>query len=106
MSIIYYGKNFFKSLNGEILISPNTNKEILDRGISTCVDEACLPVKVFHGHVDYLKDKVDYLFIPKFISIYKMEYCCPKHLGLTDMVRHSIENLPEIIEPIINLRKK
>ena len=98
-------EEFFKNLNGEILISPNTNKEILDRGISTCVDEACLPVKVFHGHVDYLKDKVDYLFIPKFISIYKREYCCPKHLGLTDMVRHSIEELPEIIEPIINLRK-
>jgi predicted nucleotide-binding protein (sugar kinase/HSP70/actin superfamily) len=98
-------EEFFKNLDGEIIISPSTNKDILDRGISTCVDEACLPVKAFHGHVDYLKDKVDYLFIPKFISIYKREYCCPKHLGLPDMVKHSIEDLPEIIEPIINLRK-
>lgn len=97
-------KEFFTNLNAEVIISPITNKDILNKGISTCVDEACLPVKVFHGHVDYLKDKVDYIFIPKFISIYKREYCCPKHLGLPDMVKHSIEDLPEIIEPIINLR--
>ena len=64
-----------------------------------------MPVKVFHGHVDYLKDKVDYIFIPKFISIYKKEYCCPKHLGLPDMVRHSIEGLPQIIDTEVNLRK-
>lgn len=97
-------EEFFKNLNTKVVISPKTNKDILNRGISTCVDEACLPVKVFHGHVDYLKDKVDYIFIPKFISLYKREYCCPKHLGLPDMVKHSIEDLPEIIEPTINLR--
>lgn len=98
-------EEFFKNLNVNLLISPRTNKDILNRGISTCVDEACLPVKVFHGHVDYLKDKVDYIFIPKFISLYKREYCCPKHLGLPDMARHSIGGLPTIIEPVINLRK-
>ena len=97
-------EEFFKNLGGEVIVSPKTNKDILNQGISTCVDEACLAVKVFHGHVDYLKDKVNYIFIPKFISIYKREYCCPKHLGLPDMVRHSIPDLPEIIEPIINLR--
>ncbi len=80
-------EEFFKNLNTKVVISPpKTNKDILNRGISTCVDEACLPVKVFHGHVNYLKDKVDYIFIPKFISLYKREYCCPKHLGLPDMV--------------------
>ncbi len=98
-------KKFFNNLDVEVVISPKTNKEILDAGIFSCVDEACLPVKVFHGHVEYLKDKVDYLFIPKFISLYRMEYCCPKHLGLPDMIKHSIEGLPEIITPVINLRK-
>lgn len=98
-------EEFFKNLGVNLVVSPKTNKDILNRGISTCVDEACLPVKVFHGHVDYLKDKVDYIFIPKFISLHQREYCCPKHLGLPDMVKHSIENLPVIIEPIINLRK-
>ncbi len=98
-------KEFFNNLDVEVVPSPKTNKDILNKGVHTCVDEACLPVKVFHGHVDYLKDKVNYIFIPKFISIYPKEYCCPKHLGLPDMVRHSIEGLPEIIDPEINLRK-
>lgn len=98
-------KEFFNNLGVEVVTSPKTNKDILNKGVHACVDEACLPVKVFHGHVDYLKDKVDYIFIPKFISIYKKEYCCPKHLGLPDMVRHSIEGLPQIIDTEINLRK-
>lgn len=98
-------KEFFDNLGVEVITSPKTNKDILNAGAHTCVDEACLPVKVFHGHVDYLKDKVDYIFIPKFISIYRREYCCPKHLGLPDMVKHSIEGLPEIVDTEVNLRK-
>ncbi|NLY66042.1 MAG: hypothetical protein GX069_00620 [Tissierellia bacterium] len=98
-------KSFFNNLGVEVLISPKTNKEILDRGVNACVDESCLPVKVFHGHVDYLKDKVDYIFIPKIISIHKREYNCPKHLGLPDMVKNSIKGLPEIIDTEVNLRK-
>lgn len=96
---------FFRELGAEVILSPKTNKEILDNGIFSCVDEACLPVKIFHGHVNYLKDKVDYLFIPKVISIRKKEYCCPKVLGLPDMVRFSIEDLPPIITTKINLFK-
>ena len=98
-------ERFFDNLGVEVVVSPKTNKDILNRGIHACVDEACLPVKVFHGHVDYLKDKVDCIFVPKFISIYKKEYCCPKHLGLPDMIKHSIDGLPEIIDTQINLRK-
>ncbi|NLW40148.1 MAG: hypothetical protein GXY96_04360 [Tissierellia bacterium] len=98
-------KRFFDNLEVEVVMSPKTNRDILNTGVQACVDEACLPVKVFHGHVDYLKDKVDYIFIPKFISLYRGEYCCPKHLGLPDMVRHSIDGLPQIIDTEVNLRK-
>ncbi|GFN34216.1 acyl-CoA dehydratase activase-related protein [Tepidimicrobium xylanilyticum] len=98
-------KEFFNNLGAEVIISPRTNKAILNRGIHACVDEACLPVKIFHGHVDYLKGKVDYIFIPKIISLYKREYCCPKHLGLPDMVRYSLDGLPEIIDTEVNLIK-
>lgn len=98
-------KSFFNNLGVEVVISPKTNKNILDRGINACVDEACLPIKIFHGHVDYIKDKVDYLFIPKITSTYKREYNCPKHLGLPDMVKHSIKELPTIIDTEVNLKR-
>ena len=98
-------EEFFNSLGIDVIFSPKTNKDILNKGVHDCVDEACLPIKVFHGHVNYLRDKVDYIFIPKFISIYRREYCCPKHLGLPDMIKHSIDGLPKIIDTEINLRK-
>ncbi|RKD32715.1 acyl-CoA dehydratase activase-related protein [Thermohalobacter berrensis] len=98
-------KEFFKELGVEVVLSSKTNKEILDKGVSACVDEACLPVKVFHGHVEDLKDKVDYIFIPKFISIRKREFICPKFLGLPEMIKNSIKDLPPIIDTEINLRK-
>lgn len=98
-------KEFFKEVGAEVVLSNKTNKDILDKGVSTCVDEACLPVKVFHGHVCDLKDKVDYLFIPKFMSIYKKEFICPKFLGLPEMVKNSIKDLPPIIDIQIDLRK-
>lgn len=98
-------EDFFDYLGVQIVISPKTNNTILNAGIINSVDEACLPVKLFHGHVDYLKDKVDYIFIPKFISIHKKEYCCPKLLGLPEMITHSIKDLPRIISPIVDLNK-
>lgn len=96
-------KSFFDSLNIELVSSDKTTKDILNLGIENCVDEACLPVKIFHGHVVYLRDKVDYMFIPKYISLYKREYNCPKHLGIANMIYHSIGDLPQLIAPKIKL---
>ncbi len=39
------------------------------------------------------------------MSTYKREYNCPKHLGLPDMVKHSIKELPMIIDTRVNLRR-
>lgn len=107
-AFIYYDYNiifeeFFKELGVEVILSKDTNRDILNDGVKSAVDEACFPVKVFHGHVEYLKDKVDYIFIPKIISVCKKEYNCPKILGLPDMVKHSIKNLPTIIDTEVDM---
>jgi predicted nucleotide-binding protein (sugar kinase/HSP70/actin superfamily) len=98
-------KTFMEELGAEIVVSDYTSKKILDVGVKTCIDETCLPVKVYHGHIASLKDKVDYLFVPRFTSISKNEYVCPKFGGLPDMVRHSFKDLPVIIDTEVNLRK-
>lgn len=98
-------KEFLNELGAEVVLSSKTNKNILNNGVNNCVDEACLPVKVFHGHVMELRDRVDYIFIPKIISIQKREFICPKFLGLPEMIKNSIEDLPPIIDIEINLRK-
>lgn len=108
--LIYYDYNiifeeFFKELGVEVVLSKDTNGDILNDGVKVSVDQACLPVKVFHGHVESLKDKVDYIFIPKLISVGKKEYNCPKILGLPDMIKHSISDLPKIIDVEVDMSK-
>jgi len=100
-----FWKTFFEEIGAEIVVSDRTTKRILDDGIKNCVDEACLPVKLFHGHVMNLRGRVDYLFIPRFTSVSKGEYVCPKFGGLPDMIRQSLKDLPPIIDTEVNLRK-
>jgi predicted nucleotide-binding protein (sugar kinase/HSP70/actin superfamily) len=98
-------RTFLEELGAEVIVSGQTTKKILDNGVKSCIDEACLPVKVFHGHVADIKDKVDYLFIPRLTSVSKNEYICPKIGGLPDMVRHTLHDLPQIIDVEVNMRK-
>lgn len=98
-------KTFFEALGAEVILSEPSNKRILDLGVKRAVDEICLPFKLFFGHVESLKSKVDYLFIPRMMSIEKKEWICPKFLGLPDMVKAQISDLPPLIAPDFNLRK-
>ncbi|MDW8801927.1 acyl-CoA dehydratase activase-related protein [Clostridium sp. A1-XYC3] len=94
-------ETFFTELGAEIIASPDTNKEILDIGVKHSVDEACLPVKVFHGHVASIKDKCDIIFIPRIMQLDTREFICPKFCGLPEMVLNSISDMPKaIIYPI------
>lgn len=98
---------FFQELGSELVISPDTNKDILDEGVKYCVDDACLPVKVFHGHVAYLKDKCDIILIPRIMQVRNREYICPKFCGLPEMIKNSIPQIPRIIDkPIYVISKK
>lgn len=100
-----FAKAFFEELGAEIIISPDTNKRILDEGVHSCVDEACLPMKVFHGHVSWLKDKCDAILIPRFIGIAEKQYICPMFCGLIEMVSNNIPGLPVLIDaPIYSLK--
>lgn len=101
----YLWINFFEELGAQVIISEETNKKILNQGIQNCVDEACLPVKIFHGHVENLKDKVDYIFIPRIMSLFEKERICPKFCGLPEMIKNSIKDLPKVIDTEINFLK-
>lgn len=99
-------KTFFENLGAEVILSDKTTKDILDDGIKSTVNDACLPLKLYHGAVINLIGRVDYIFIPRLKSVAKGEYICPKFCGLPDMVRYSVPNLPPIIDSEINVRKK
>jgi len=109
-ALLYYDyfpmwETFFKKLGHEIVVSSSTQKNIVNHGIAFCVDDACFPVKLFHGHVADLIGKVDMVFIPRLISINQEEFICPKFIGLPEMIKSSINGLPPIIILDLNLYK-
>ncbi|NLA83585.1 MAG: hypothetical protein GX854_03430, partial [Clostridiales bacterium] len=65
--------------------------------VKNCVDDCCLPVKIFHGHVMDLIRKADVILIPRLISIRPGEYICPKFIGLPEMILNSIPGRPELL---------
>lgn len=98
-------ESFLTELGAEVVPSPETTKEILDKGVLYSIDDACLPVKVYHGHVYSLKDKVDKMLVPRLTSVSRSEYICPKFGGLPEMVKYSVPDLPPLIDTEINLIK-
>lgn len=96
-------ERFFRNLGLEVVISQTTNKKIMDDGVKCCSNETCLPIKVFHGHVLSLKDKVDYVFIPRYQSTKKNEYTCPKMCALPDLAVFNLGGQLRILEAKINM---
>ncbi|MGB9809465.1 MAG: acyl-CoA dehydratase activase-related protein, partial [Caldanaerobacter sp.] len=109
--LLYYDfypmwKTFFESLGAKVITSGDTNKKIVDDGVKNSVEDACLPVKTFIGHViDLKRKKLDYIFIPRIVSIEEKKYLCSKFLGLPDFVRSLVGDLPPLIDIEINYYK-
>lgn len=92
-ALLYYRhhilwKKFFEKLNCKVIISPITNKDIVNIGISNSVDESCLSAKIYIGHVLYLQDKCDYILIPRISDYGKNEKVCIRFSGLYDNIKN------------------
>jgi predicted nucleotide-binding protein (sugar kinase/HSP70/actin superfamily) len=108
-ALLYYDyfplwQGFFQSLGAEVVVSDVTCKRTLEKGLSATVDDACLPVKVYFGHVLDLKDEVDYIFVPRIVSVEEKAYICPKFMGLPDMARDLIGEA-RLIDTCIDMSK-
>ncbi|MES0397430.1 MAG: acyl-CoA dehydratase activase-related protein [Syntrophobacteria bacterium] len=95
---------FFSHLGVTVEVSQPTERSRFESAQSLTRSDLCLPVKVFLDHVARLKDSVDYLLLPRVISVSPDAYMCPKILGLTDMVRNVFPKLPDLLTPRINAK--
>lgn len=86
-------ESFFDALEVETVTSPPSNRAILARGIELAVDETCVPVKLYLGHVDALRDKADYVLVPRIVSLERGETACVKFLGAYDVARNAIPGI-------------
>jgi predicted nucleotide-binding protein (sugar kinase/HSP70/actin superfamily) len=85
--------NFFHELGCDIIHSPDTNNEILENGKNLSIDESCLSLKLYLGHVNYLVDKADYILVPRISSLHKKEKMCTNFMALYDIV-HNLFDVP------------
>lgn len=83
---------FFRELGADVLYTGATDQETLNLGSRHCVDEACLPIKLFHGQVKRLLDQCDYVVVPRLMRCEFGEAICPKFSGLPDLVLSGVEN--------------
>jgi len=99
-------KTFFQDLGAEVVTSPSTNRQIIEKGIESAVDEACFPIKVYYGHVRELcHEAVDYIFVPRLVSVEPRSFICPKFMGLPDMIKAGLSDLPPLIDITIDISR-
>lgn len=100
----------FEELGFSVVISPRTNNKLALSGVESMTAETCFPVKVFHGHVRYLMDVVDFLFLPNVINMptplpQEVGFFCPLVQSSQYMVRAAL-SVPDdrIIRPVLYLK--
>jgi predicted nucleotide-binding protein (sugar kinase/HSP70/actin superfamily) len=94
----WYGsiwEQFWHDCGYEVITSPATNHRIMKTGVESALDELCLPMKIFLGHVRILAPDVDWIMIPHLIKVQRDAFICPKFMGLPDIVRHALPDLHE-----------
>ncbi len=74
---------YLKELNFQLILSDQTNKNIINQGIAASIAEPCFPIIISHGHIhDLIEKQVDFIFQPNIINAEaespKVEsYLCP-----------------------------
>ena len=81
-------KSFFDALGVKYVISEKSNIDILSKGKKKSIDEACLSLKLFIGHIESIKDKCSHIFIPRIYSLKKTEQVCTNFNCLYDLIKN------------------
>ena len=90
----YFGTllvKFFENLGCDVIVSPKTNKEIINDGIKYGYSEMCMSLKIFIGHINYLKDKCDYIVIPRIDNYGSNDQTCTNFLSLFDIINNMFD---------------
>jgi predicted CoA-substrate-specific enzyme activase len=105
-----FWSHLLAELGFSVLFSPRTNNKLILSGVESMTAETCFPVKVFHGHVHYLMDRAEYLFLPNVIDmptpqVKETGLFCPLVESSQYMVRAALK-IPDqrLIRPTLYLK--
>ncbi len=80
-------QTFFRELEIPVVTSPLTDRSILEQGTALAIDEACLSLKIYLGHVAALVRKCDYILIPRISSFGHHRNMCTRFEALPDLTQ-------------------
>ena len=94
-ALLYYRygvlwKNFFESLGCNVVLSPETNRQIVELGSNNTIDECCLSYKIYVGHVLYLSKICDYILVSRVCDYGKKDKVCTRLNGTYDDIKNKI----------------
>lgn len=87
-------QTFFKIIGCNVTVSGESNMKTLNDGIKYSIDECCLPVKIFMGHVYSLIGKCDYILIPRIMGYGRKKTVCVRLNALYDIARNTFPEAP------------
>ncbi len=108
-----FWRTYFEAIDCQVILSDETNRPIVIKGIETRVAEPCFPITVAHGHIHNLMEKgVDFIFIPNMIDAETTwtetnSFFCPWGQTLCFVVKSTPAFLPiqhRILSPNIRYR--
>ncbi|MFW9969278.1 MAG: acyl-CoA dehydratase activase-related protein, partial [Candidatus Odinarchaeota archaeon] len=102
-----FWKKLLEELDVDIVLSPPTNKKIVEEGVTHGFGELCIPVKIYYGQVlKLMRDNpdLDYIFVPRYVSEVKEAYFCPKFLSLPDVIK-ILPEVPKILNFEVNVKE-
>ncbi len=85
-------ESFFDALGVETIVSPDTNREIVERGSNLAVDESCLSSKIYLGHVAWLMDKCDMVLVPRIGQQGRAGTMCTRFYAVYDLIRNTFRD--------------
>lgn len=100
-------RTFFEALGAQVVISPPTDRDILAIGGKAVADVTCLPVKVYAGHLAWLRDNgnVDAVFVPAIRSFEWGALHCSKFQALPDLMHATVPECPKMLDIGIDVHR-
>ncbi|XUX00199.1 MAG: acyl-CoA dehydratase activase [Dehalogenimonas sp.] len=99
---------FLNALDARVVISSRTTAKIIEHSVELAYTDSCFPVKLLHGHVASLKDRVDFILCPAAIRLGPKEgdenqkYACPLVQASPFIVREVLGLGARLLSPVLD----
>jgi predicted nucleotide-binding protein (sugar kinase/HSP70/actin superfamily) len=111
LSFLYHyplWRTFLEEMGAEVVVTPATSRNMVAAGAQVVADVTCLPVKVYAGHVIWLRDQgqVDFILMPAIRSVEKNAFHCAKFQGLPDIIKATVPDCPPLLDIEIDVHRR